>query len=76
MKLFNEFEDLEEDLPDQSVTYGVYIPPLQSDHFSLSPEWQKYKAGLTEVVPPSATEVVNDWRGYAYALSGQTEETE
>ena len=69
----NDFEDIEEQT-DQSTT-GWEPTPLPADHFSLTPEWKRYKAGLSEAEPESA-EALSDWRAHAYALAGVSKEEE
>jgi hypothetical protein len=46
--------------------------PLPADHFSLTPEWKRYKAGLSE---PVADEH-NDWRDQANGLAGCSQDEE
>jgi hypothetical protein len=70
--MMKPFEDFEED----QTTSGWTQTPIPADHFSLSPEWQAYKASLSETVPADAPEVSKDWYGHASGLAGRSTDEE
>jgi hypothetical protein len=71
-KKMNGIEDFEEDAPDQSTT-GWEPTPLSQDHWSLRPEWRKFKESLSETEATVTTEPTKDWYTYAVSLAGNEE---
>jgi hypothetical protein len=85
-------EQLEEELAaierelqvEQASTYRNEITsdttsPLPADHFSLTPEWKRLRAGLPEIapaVPSTEADTIDapDWYAFATNLAGPVEE--